>query len=287
MDEGLIRPASPQNIVYQAAHRIIETLPAPLRQLWPSPVKSWIRQMLRRRAFNDLTLLEMQFEELRFEMLGPSDARYRWQDYEKNGCHEPITTELLLLFLEAVQDPIVWDVGSYCGYFAKVALEATKCEKVHVIEPNTEHLKAIKANLNDLTEAVIHPEVLAADPSRGMTGDNLASEHETPDIIKIDVDGEEGVILKGMAETLATRPFLLIELHYLDSYKSIRQMIIDTLDHLSYNYYLCENQRDQEAGWRRLASLSDLPANPPEHLNDSMLAAIPTGVNIKPSKNTR
>lgn len=280
-DEGLIRPAAPPAIVYRMAHRLIKTLPAPVRRLWPSTVRNLVRQELRRLAFSDLITVEILFEELEFEMLVPSDAQYHWQDFDQNGCHEPMTTGALLYFLNAVKDPIVWDVGSYCGYFGKVALEATDCNAVHIIEPNGAHVGAIRANLDGQPETVIHPEVLTSTRTAGMTGDDLAAEYRTPNIIKIDVDGGEGEILKGMKQVLATQPYLLVELHYLDSYESIRKMVINKLNPLPYDWYFCKRQRDPNGDWRHLDSLYDLPANPPEELNDSMLAALPADDSVE------
>lgn len=267
--------------MYRVAHQLVESIPAPVRRFLPSTVRGWVRQVLRRRAFKDLKTVEMCFKQLRFDMLAPRDSRYRWQDYDQNGCHEPKTTGAFLWFLDAVKDPIVWDVGSYCGYFAMVSLEAEGCEAVHVIEPRSTQTTAIKANLDARPEALVHPKVLGATPEDGLTGDKLGEDHGMPDIIKIDVDGGEAAVLEGMERVLTTQPYLLVEIHYLDNYRSIRRAIISALDSRTYEFFLCERQRDPDSRWRHLDSLQDLPETAPNGLNDSMIAAIPSKRSIK------
>jgi FkbM family methyltransferase len=75
--------------------------------------------------------------------------------------------------------------------------------------------------------------------------DYYAQEKRLPDLIKMDVEGAEGSVLKGARQTIARgRPLLLVEIHAWGSPES--QQVLDLLTELGYDASILEI-RGQEA----------------------------------------
>jgi hypothetical protein len=75
--------------------------------------------------------------------------------------------------------------------------------------------------------------------------DYYAQEKRLPDLIKMDVEGAEGSVLKGARQTIARgRPLLLVEIHAWGSPES--QQVLDLLTELGYDASILES-RGQEA----------------------------------------
>lgn len=149
-------------------------------------------------------------------------------------------------FLEFVlgsleEDSVFWDVGANIGIFSCLVGDKVVNGGVVGFEPLDENFERLKQNadLNGLDircfQKVLQDEnneVFLKSPSRevgegeasigeqglkvdGTTGDFMIEEHglEVPDVIKIDVEGAELKVLKGLKNVLNSGPKIFVEIH--------------------------------------------------------------------------
>lgn len=147
--------------------------------------------------------------------------------------------ESLLSSLE--EDSVFWDVGANIGIFSCLAGDKVVNGGVVGFEPLDENFERLKQNadLNGLDircfqkvlqdensevfldspseeagegEASIGDEGLKVD---GVTGDYMVKEYDldVPDVIKIDVEGAELKVLKGLENVLDSGPNVFVEIH--------------------------------------------------------------------------
>ncbi len=161
--------------------------------------------------------------------------------YDGGKIHEPQTTEA---FIDHVKkDSIVLDVGSHLGYYACLSGKIAEQGKVHAFEVDPKGLELLERNveLNRLNNIVIHHVAVSGrngierfpvldNPNAGL-GKNVQSDEYfevpsvklddfvkkegiQPDFIKIDVEGAELEVLKGMSDILDYPDInLLVEIH--------------------------------------------------------------------------
>lgn len=150
---------------------------------------------------------------------------------------------LVSALLDAV-DPgtVVYDVGANVGFYT--CLLATTAATVHAFEPNPHALADLRRNvsLNGLHNVVIHDCAVSDGPGRaylsgrgspsglgaistrptGLIVETVALDDldatPAPDVVKIDVEGHETAVLRGMrgllgAESASRRPTVFCEVH--------------------------------------------------------------------------
>ncbi|MEZ4700725.1 MAG: FkbM family methyltransferase [Rhodothermales bacterium] len=162
------------------------------------------------------------------------------------GTMEPAVQEALVANVQPGQ--VVYDIGANCGFFSVLAARLTgEAGRVYAFEPVPDHIDAIRRNaeLNQFAQIVVKPmavgattgeEALAITDHPGgatlrSTGivppdmreyvnvsvvsiDDLlmAGKLPPPDFVKIDVEGAELAVIRGMSTTLRTiRPVLIYE----------------------------------------------------------------------------
>lgn len=146
---------------------------------------------------------------------------------------------------------VVWDVGANVGFYSLLA--ARKAARVVAFEPLPENLSSLRRHieLNRLEECIQVVPAAASDhdgtglfsvvPGNSSEGSlrphgtltvqtvRLDSLGAVPDLIKIDVEGNEHEVLRGAIETMRTHhPLVLVARHSADSYCQ------DLLDELGY-----------------------------------------------------
>lgn len=204
-----------------------------------SPIVSPLRHALVRRAPVGVAMVEVCGGRLRGSrmLVDLSCEKYYWL-----GTHEPRVQDWLAANVPVAS--VVYDVGAHAGFFTLLCSALTgPGGAVHAFEPRAENVERLDANLRanhagnvtvvaaaagDRTgEAAF---VLDASTLQGHLASSGASGGATvaattidahvdggapaPDVIKIDVEGAEGAVLRGGARTIARhRPLLLIEVH--------------------------------------------------------------------------
>lgn len=150
------------------------------------------------------------------------------------GLSEPRTAKLICRFLQPGM--VFWDIGAHIGEYTLLgAARVGEQGEVHAFEPNPEAFQLLQRNvaLNGLTQVVLNQTAVAdvtgervfqvdAEPSlsrlacvaEAKTGkrlvrvdagclDEYARGRQGPHLIKIDTEGAEGLVLRGMCELLA------------------------------------------------------------------------------------
>ncbi len=158
--------------------------------------------------------------------------------YEK----KEVTTMQALL----TADSVVVDIGANIGYYSLMAAEKVTAGRIYSFEPVTKNLGKIERNISLNKFTVIHPIqtaisnvsgsttiYISADDNSGMSGlrtaENFSGQSETVkcltldeavieynlpkiNLIKIDVEGSEVNVLKGMMKIITEqKPIILIE----------------------------------------------------------------------------
>ncbi|MDG2111818.1 MAG: FkbM family methyltransferase [Actinomycetota bacterium] len=167
------------------------------------------------------------------------------------------------------------DVGANVGYYAMAAAQAVGPEgRVHAFEPNSENCRLIllSAERNGLSNVSVHPIALGDETGHALfhthlgsngglldtDGDALLSNtttvvplarlddivRERVDVVKIDVEGAEGLVVRGAVDLLEThRPIVITEFS-LDMLERVSQTT--GLDYIrfwterGYTPHLCE-----------------------------------------------
>ncbi len=151
---------------------------------------------------------------------------------------EPVATKHLISVLR--KDDIVLEAGANIGYYALI--EAQHCQLVYAVEPIKENVDILKKNikLNNYNNIIVHEaafgekteiaEMYKSTKSNWHSFYDNGSSNETvkiavekvddfiatkkpPTFFRMDVEGYELSILKGMKKALTYLPWLFIEVH--------------------------------------------------------------------------
>ncbi|MBU2541587.1 MAG: FkbM family methyltransferase [Candidatus Omnitrophica bacterium] len=160
------------------------------------------------------------------------------RDLFLDGIREPQATQHLMQLLG--KDDIVLEVGANIGYY--VLIESRLCKKIYAVEPITENINNLKINieLNQCRNVAVFQTAFGAErtkktmyiskksnwhsfyPKKNIikklsvemdSVDNFLKDKEKPTFLRMDVEGYELNILKGMQETLKNIKRLFIEVH--------------------------------------------------------------------------
>jgi FkbM family methyltransferase len=155
-----------------------------------------------------------------------------------NGLREPAATKHLMEILS--RDDVVLEVGANIGYYALI--ESKLCKKIYAVEPVADNISNLKKNIklnnyNNIevyqmafgenqceksiyisqksnwhsfykTNNFIKQEKIKMDKI-----DNFLNNREMPTFIRMDVEGYELAVIKGMEKTLPKIKKMFIEIH--------------------------------------------------------------------------
>lgn len=162
------------------------------------------------------------------------------RDLFLDGIREPVATRYLTEVLS--KDDVVLEIGANIGYY--VLIESKLCKKIYAVEPIPKNIKNLNINikLNQCKNAEVFELAFGEEKrKRAMnispksnrhsfypmkdtikkiyvetdTVDNFLKDKEPPTFVRMDVEGFELYILKGMKETLKKVNRLFIEVHSL------------------------------------------------------------------------
>jgi FkbM family methyltransferase len=202
------------------------------------PVRGWDRVF--RVLFDPMAQRPFQFEISLFEgtFVGSADNYIDWYAL-MHGAYEAEDLHRMRAMLRDIPDAVVLDIGANVGHHS-VAL-AGVAGRVHAFEPYPPRLEALRANVarNPHLPITIHPVALGDrdcnapfrlpttgewagvqfDPHGTLTfpmrnGDRYLRKYgiERVDLIKLDVDGNEIDILRGLTACIeVSRPIILVE----------------------------------------------------------------------------
>lgn len=218
-----------------------------LKSIWafiPQPIKNIIRS-LRYRAICLFrgSVFKIDFKGCRFDI-----RHQRLEHYQCARAFSSFEPDFLDCFLDKARtSKIIYDIGSYIGTYALAAAAINPEADIIAFEPQPENYQAILANVahNRFDRIRVYPVAVGdqnssltfshvgqtgsisqpnAEPRSGetkqlveaVTLDTLLRRDAlpVPDLVKIDVEGYEAHVLRGMREILEQHhPTILLELH--------------------------------------------------------------------------
>lgn len=208
--------------------------------------------------------MHISYKGYAFNMLGMHGDFHR--SVELYGCYEPFMIDKAIEIIKPRD--IIFDVGCAEGYFSIFASQLNKNpEKIYGFDCSEARSRIFKKNNRiALGGKANFIDTLISDHKNKdtITIDSFIKKEniKVVDVIKIDVEGAEFKVLKGMSECLKNfKPRLLIEIHpyYIvnvegDSLKDLCNLI----ENKGYNIELCTNHRGEHRGrvepWRDVTS---------------------------------
>jgi FkbM family methyltransferase len=143
-------------------------------------------------------------------------------------------------------DSILFDVGAHAGFWAVIL--ASKCRHIYAFEPSPLNFDRLDRNIrqNQIANVTAVPAaasnqtaVLRCAENGSMSHlaekgvevkaiqlDDYAAGHDSPNVVKIDIEGHAGAALSGMRRTLSeSKPVLFLELHSRDEVRECRAVL--------------------------------------------------------------
>jgi FkbM family methyltransferase len=236
--------------------------------------------------------------QLRFRTESPREKVWFHSRYKTGDLHEPAATEALLARIRA--DDNFLDIGSYFGWYSCVAAVAAPKGRVLAVELDQDNfsvlaynvaynrlwnIETVQAGAFDSNQDVRVPrDPFSVSPERAIaTGaeaggvavraivldDMLEAKGFRPSFVKIDVEGAETAVLRGLRKTLQRdQPTLLVEIHSekLRGFGSSTGEVVELLGGLGYRVEVFTDHRGAGA-------LVPLPAGYAFGENEMVLAA--------------
>lgn len=202
--------------------------------------------------------------------------------YDEARHFYPFYGELPLLRMlidELREDDIFYDVGGHIGIHSCIAAQAVVQGEVHTFEPHPKNINRIKENrsMNGFDKVIsVHPVGLGTsnreieisldrDEAGAMghidsdarevvttahlrTGESYIEENDLPKptVMKIDVEGAELEVLKGMADMMDNCRAIFCEVsEHLHRYGSDEDELLEFLKERGFNYEFIERKSEQ------------------------------------------
>ena len=194
-----------------------------------------------------------------------------------------MATLCLTRLLQELPDPVFMDIGAFIGYFSCYAAALQRDERpVFAVESNPrfsdaieqavalngfERLRVLREALADHSTAVTIDDTAVLSTSEPGPGrrtvqaisldDLCARERIAPTVLKIDVHGAEGNVIRGMSRVCRESvEIVLLELHALHFYKPYspgitRLELLDLLEEYGFSLYYVAGHR-----WERNSGIS-------------------------------
>lgn len=234
----------------------------------------WIRKLRFRRQYQSLigkfsgqSVYEVDFNglQLMFSLKDPFSATF-FATHFQNNIYE--WEGLSTLMSSVSNNSIVFDVGANIGYFACFAGKCCYNGRVCAFEMSKANLDILNTNilLNKLNNVTVEPyavadttaQVLIQDSAVGNAVLKIIEDNSKPDLVKvdaialdeycmtrniapdfvkIDVEGAEMKVLKGMKNIMSGDIKLLIEIHETDLkyFRSSKEEVLDYIKSFGFN----------------------------------------------------
>jgi FkbM family methyltransferase len=231
-----------------------------------------IYKKLRNTKYKNADIWHRRIEKLdiTFDTSDPYSKVWFYPRYDNGRIHEPVATKLFIEYIQ--ENSQVLDIGSHLGYFTCIAGKLAANGTVNAFEVDPKCLLLIKKNVeknnlknitvnhlavSDKNETIRIP--VEEKPNPGLVinsgtqksyievksisiDDFIEQKNIQPDFIKIDVEGAEWNVLKGMKNLLKQDNLvLLIEIHAQKLKKFFNADYKDCIDMLLQNGFTLEN----------------------------------------------
>lgn len=219
-------------------------------------------------------VITKRYGDLRFRfLLGTKEGQEWYGRFVDTRLYKPLGPELAWFAANVKAGDIVADVGAHHGYFTTLFAHWTGVQgKVIAFEclPQNAAIAAQNVSLNRLSNVEIveravgahRGQAVIADHSGGILFDPTLSERRLtvdmtaldeyftagyPTMLKIDVEGYEGEVLKGARACLAHRPKIALELHCFKFADRLAEVgwVVKLLPRDGYSYQVAWEAGDQ------------------------------------------
>lgn len=273
-DTGLIEPhpkLKGQIKVPEDEPKVVSTISRALSVLFQDGFKTLIKKVVRRTSHKLMYFYFFIQGFKQVEMVG-SRVSVRISDAgsytETTFFEQNEKDELADLVAEVGTNDIFYDVGANIGLYSLFADEYAK--DVYAIEPHPTNASRLLDN-SQLNQSDIHVVLCAVSDQNGYsgldgsrdgtevdgkvalsdeahsvlvrseTGDSLLSHLPPPDIVKIDVEGAELAVLKGLSETFATTPPRVVYCEVHENRDVSRKRVVSQFKDMNYSTEVFED----------------------------------------------
>ncbi|WP_254279249.1 FkbM family methyltransferase [Haloarcula marina] len=159
--------------------------------------------------------------------------------------YEPTLMELLYDRLNS--GDVFYNIGARWGVFSLLASECGVTPTgIHSFEADEDSVELLRRNVDPETH-IVHSFVGEGDDDGSVSVDAYSEEHVEPTLMKIDVEGAEGRVIRGSRRTLRDNsPELFIEMHpqKIEAMDDEQGDIISTLESHGYKLEVFLKHRD-------------------------------------------
>ncbi len=238
-------------------------------------VKDKIKKFLRK--FGVLQVYYFFREEFIHRRYYPIKISYKGYDYtmfgiggdftksvELYGCYEPLLIDKAIEIIKP--GDVIFDIGCAEGYFSLFAAQLNRdSSRIYGFDNDENRSRIFRKNNRTLLGN--QAELISLYVSDNMenegtiTVDYFIENRNIPavSLIKIDVEGAEFAVIKGMLRCLKNyRPHLLIEMHpkFVKNFMKNAADLCESLKYINYKLELCSNHRGEYRGkvepWREV-----------------------------------
>ena len=255
----------------------------------------WINPILLQTKYRDRDEYSIIFAGVKTTFLTKDYYSKSWfyPRYDNGRYHEPAVTQMLVKDFQ--QKKVFLDIGAHLGFYTCIAAKIMEDGEAIGFEMDERCADLAMNNvaINYLNNAIIHNTAVASQPSRvrykkntrpdaglsidpniqdnfievyATSIDTYCEDYElTPDLIKIDVEGAEMEVLKGMENTFKHPLKIYIELHekLLPKFNtSIKEVIAFLHAHNFKVYEILEHRKTSQAELRLITSDTPPTGNP-------------------------
>lgn len=196
----------------------------------PNSIKSQIQNSALNDIYDYISIEEVRIHTNQ-DILNISGPRrsHQIKRIKQHGQYEPVLTNEIYECLDSKS--VFFDVGSYFGYYTQIASAAgVDSDNIYAFEANPLRCKILSKCNDDIH--IVNSQV--GSNNSELSIDSFANRQETsPDIIKIDVDGYEYDVVKGIESILTnTNIRVYVEIHpfYLDKIGKSSKDILDLVE---------------------------------------------------------
>lgn len=188
-----------------------------------------------------------------------------YKDFNWDDCNAKTNGEKYFLERYAGTWKLCLDIGANEGNYAEMVLKINPKCRVICFEPNPDLINKIKVkNITEVhnlavssNSGFVNININMADPTQSsiyrknddtksvcvpsVTIDEFAEKHNlhTIDFIKIDTEGNEVSVLKGMRNLCANRAVDMIQFEYGGTYLDAKTTLLEVYELMSKNYIIC------------------------------------------------
>lgn len=187
----------------------------------------------------------------------PSDPPISFERQIEDGkLYEPATVATLCDTI--LSGDVFYDIGARWGYFSRLA--ARRGARVVAYEPGERECLPVLRRNADAAARDIDIRPVSVDPITPLAA-------PPPDVVKIDVEGDEHGVFRALRSSGRLPSTLVIEMHpaYIKDAGTSQAALVTDLREWGYHLEFTDDHREKDAAWHSVAT-DDLPTGVTDYL---------------------